>query len=168
MSEETPTTNIGFSYEHGIDVNLAKPSEEAKWQAVRFAQVIAPTTEAKTVDGATYDDKGADHPIKTGESWNIQLTVQQHRDETGAYLPEVEKLKAATEPDANGNLSTVEVRWYDKPSSGKPNKDDAYQGVATVKMSRANTGVNEQGAFQFELSGQGPRKKIVNPLTSQD
>ncbi|WP_276670284.1 phage tail tube protein [Schaalia cardiffensis] len=163
MADTNPTTEIGFSYEYGLDIDLSD-NDIPKWQPMRFAKVIAPTANAKTVDGATYDDKGADHPIKTGESWELQLTVQQHRLADGHYLPEVEALMAATAPDAKGNKASVHVRFYDKPASGTPNPNDAYEGTATVSMNRANTGVNEEGGWQFTLTGQGPRKKIVNPL----
>ncbi|MCD4558225.1 phage tail tube protein [Schaalia sp. lx-100] len=165
--ENTVNTEYGFSYEYGVDVNLADAGASPNWQSTRFCKVIAPTAEPKTVDGATYDDKGADHPIKTGENWGLELTIQQHRiSESGNYLPEVEKLKAASEPDAYGNRATVHVRWYDKPSSGKPNANDAYEGFGTVKMVRSATGVNEEGGWQFTITGQGPRTKIKNPLVT--
>lgn len=162
---DTPKTEIGFSYEYGMEINTGT-SGGPKWQPVRFAKVIAPTRNPKTVDGATYDDKGADHPITTGESWELQVTIQQHRMEDGNYLPEVEALKAATEPDATGNKASVHVRWYDKPATGKANKNDAYEGTGTVSMQRAATGVNEEGGWEFTVTGQGPRKKITDPLSA--
>lgn len=155
-------TRIGFSYEYGLDINTGT-AKAPTWQPVRFAKVIAPTTSPKTVDGATYDDLGADHPITTGESWELQATIQQHRMADGKYLPEIEALKAATEPDATGAAASVHVRWYDKPATGKPNPNDAYEGHGTVSMQRATTGVNEEGGWSFTITGQGPRKKITNP-----
>jgi len=159
-----PATNseVGFSYELGVDIEIT----EGNWQSVRFAKAIAPNAEAKTQDGQTYDDLGADHPIKVGESWTLTLEIQHQRLTDGKYLPEVEAFKAATEPDALGNKAPVHVRWYDKPATGKANPDDAYEGFGTVSITRSQTGTNDIGGWNITVTGQGPRKKIKNPLNA--
>lgn len=160
---ETPT-DIGFSYELGVDINLGTP-DEPQWQNVRYAKSIAPTAEDKTVDAQTYDDCGADHPVKVGESWRLEMHVQGHRLADGQYLPEIEKLLTACSPDATGEGATVHLRWYDKPAGGKtPNPTDAYQGKGTVSVARAATGTAEEAGWNFTITGQGPRQKIANPL----
>lgn len=165
MPDTPVTSEVGFSYEYGVDIDTSSTSTPA-WQPVRFAKVIAPTRTPKSTDGATYDDKGADHPIITGESWELQITIQQHRLADGKYLPEIETLKAATEPDSAGQKASVHLRWYDKPASGTANANDAYEGRGTVSMQRANTGVNEEGGWTFTITGQGPRVKITNPMNA--
>lgn len=161
-------SEIGFSYELGVQVDVSAHGEEEKWIDVRFAKSLAPTQEAKTQDGATYDDKGADHPIKTGESWSLAMEVQQHRMEDGSYLPEIEALKARTEPDARGNQATAHIRWFDKPATGKPNPNDAYEGYGTVSITRSDTSVNGLGGWNITITGQGPRTRIRNPLAAPD
>lgn len=160
---QTPDTNLIFSYEKGVDIQ--DPAKPDTWIPVRYASDLNPQVEVKEIDAATYDDKGADHMIKVGESTTLSFTVLAYALGTdGKYFPEVEILKAATEPDANGTKATVKVRYYDKPSgSRKPNPDDAYEITATVSMTRVNTGVADKEAFQFTLKAQGPRKKITNP-----
>lgn len=164
MSDETPETEYGFSYEYGIDVDITPDNPEPTWQRIRFAKVIAPTAAPKEIDGQTYDDKGADHPIKLGESWELQVEVQQQRLENGFYLPEIEALMAACAPDATGAKATRRFRWYDKPAQGAPNPNDAFEGRGTVTMTRADTSTAGLGGWQFTVKGQGPRKKILNPL----
>lgn len=159
-----PDTEVGFSYELGIDIDLGTESEP-KWQPVRFCKAIAPAASAKEIDGQTYDDFGADHPIKVGESWNVSLNVQQHRLANGQYLPEVESMMSAARPDAVGDKATRRFRVYDKPADGQAaNPTDAFMGVGTVSVSRAQTGTAEEGGWNFEIKGQGPRIPITNPL----
>ena len=152
------TTQYGFSYEYGVDIKL-----ENRWQPIRFISSVNPTVSPKEVDAATYDDNGADHPVRVGETPSLSFYVQMHRLNNGKFLPEVEALLAATRPDAVGADGTVKVRYYDKPVSGASNPDEAYELIATVSAERAATGNAELGGWNFTLNGQGQRKKITNP-----
>lgn len=154
-------TQYGFSYEYGVDIWFTD-----KWQPIRFISSVNPTVSPKEVDAATYDDKGADHPVRVGETPSLSFYVQMHRRENGLFLPEVEALLAATRPNAVGSIGVVTVRYYDKPVSGKPNPDEAYELTATVSAERAATGNAELSGWNFTLNGQGPRRKIGNPATS--
>lgn len=167
--ESTPATELGFSYEYGVDVYIPTGvlATEGKWQPVRFASAINPTVATKEVDAATYDDHGTDHPTKTGETPQLDFYVQMHRLADGKFLPEVEALLAATRPDALGNKASIKVRYYDKPVTGTPNPDEAYELTATVSsFARAQTGNSDIAGWNFQLKGQGPRRKIANPATS--
>lgn len=169
MAEPTPDTELGFSYEYGIDIYIPPTggTGEGTWQPVRFASAINPTVTFKEEDGATYDDLGADHPIRTGETPQLDFYAQQHRLEDGKFMPEIEVLLAATRPDALGNKGVVKARYYDKPVSGTPNADEAYELTATVSsFARANTANSGLGGWNFTLKGQGPRRKITNPATT--
>lgn len=157
-SGTTEPTQYGFSYEYGVDIQI-----ENRWQPIRFISSVNPTVSPKEVDAATYDDNGADHPVRVGETPSLSFYVQMHRLNTGKFLPEVEALLAATRPDAVGAGGTVKVRYYDKPVSGASNPDEAYELTATVSAERAATGNAELGGWNFTLNGQGRRKKITNP-----
>lgn len=157
-SAVTEPTQYGFSYEYGVGIWL-----ENKWQPIRFISSVNPTVSPKEVDAATYDDNGADHPVRVGETPSLSFYVQMHRLNSGKFLPEVEALLAATRPDAVGADGTVKVRYYDKPVAGAPNPDEAYELTATVSAERAATGNAELGGWNFTLNGQGQRKKITNP-----
>ena len=154
----TEVTQYGFSYEYGVDIQI-----ENRWQPIRFISSVNPTVSPKEVDAATYDDNGADHPVRVGETPSLSFYVQMHRLNNGKFLPEVETLLAATRPDAVGANGTVKVRYYDKPVSGASNPDEAYELIATVSAERAATGNAELGGWNFTLNGQGQRKKITNP-----
>ena len=154
----TESTQYGFSYEYGVDIQI-----ENRWQPIRFISSVNPTVSPKEVDAATYDDNGADHPVRVGETPSLSFYVQMHRLNNGKFLPEVETLLAATRPDAVGANGTVKVRYYDKPVSGASNPDEAYELIATVSAERAATGNAELGGWNFTLNGQGQRKKITNP-----
>lgn len=157
-SPTTESTQYGFSYEYGVDIKLGD-----EWKPIRFISSVNPTVSPKEVDAATYDDHGADHPVRVGETPSLSFYVQMHRLGNGLFLPEVETLLAATRPNAVGSIGVVKVRYYDKPVHGKPNPDEAYELIATVSAERAATGNAELSGWNFTLNGQGPRKKITNP-----
>ena len=157
-SATTERTQYGFSYEYGVDIKISD-----EWQPIRFISSVNPTVSPKEVDAATYDDKGADHPVRVGETPSLSFYVQMHRLESGRFLPEVEALLAATRPDAVGSLGVVRVRYYDKPVNSLPNPDEAYELTATVSAERAANGNAELSGWNFTLNGQGSRKKISNP-----
>lgn len=154
----TEPTQYGFSYEYGVDIKISNG-----WKPIRFISSVNPTVSPKEVDAATYDDNGADHPVRVGETPSLSFYVQMHRMASGKFLPEVEALLAATRPDAVGSLGAVQVRYYDKPVKGKPNPDEAYELIATVSAERASTANSELGGWNFTLNGQGSRIKITNP-----
>ena len=157
-SATTERTQYGFSYEYGVDIKISD-----EWKSIRFVSSVNPTVSPKEVDAATYDDKGADHPVRVGETPSLSFYVQMHRLGSGKFLPEVEALLAATRPDAVGSLGVVKVRYYDKPVNSLPNPDEAYELTATVSAERAATGNAELGGWNFTLNGQGARVKIPNP-----
>lgn len=163
----TPTTELAYSYEYALDVNLGTHASPT-WQQIRFSSAINPQVSDVSKDGATYDDDGAPHPIKTSESWTLSATVQAHRlqDGSGLFLPEVEALLAAAGPEATGNAATKEFRWYDDPVGQEPNPNEAYQGVGTVKMERLATGNDDIAGWNLTVTGQGRRTRIANPSTA--
>jgi hypothetical protein len=166
MSETPVTTELGFSYEHAVDINLGTTAAPV-WQPVRFASAIDPQVTAVTQDGATYDDNGAPHPIKTSESWTLGCTIQLHRLTSGLFLPEVEKLLELAGPEAVGNAASGHFRWYDDPVDHEPNPNEAYEGRGTVAITRQNTGNDQIGGLTVTITGQGRRKRITNPSTAE-
>lgn len=158
-------TEYGYSYEYAVDINTGT-TETPAWQTIRFSSAINPQVTEVFKDGATYDDEGAPHQIKTAESWTVSATIQAHRQSDGTFLPEVEALLAATRPDATGTAATREFRWYDDPVNQNPNPDEAYQGTGTVNMTRQNTGNDDLGGWAMTVTGQGRRTHIANPSTA--
>ncbi len=166
MSTPAVETELGFSYEYTVDINVGTKAAPV-WQQVRFSSAIDPQVTSVTQDGATYDDNGAPHPIKTSESWTLGFTVQLHRlPDTGLYLPEVEKLLELAGPESVGNAAAGQFRWYDDPASGAvPNPGEAFEGDGTVAVTRQNTGNDQIAGLTVTVTGQGRRRKIANPVT---
>lgn len=157
----TPETELGFSYEYGIDVKI-----DDVWQKIRFTSNVNPATTDVEKDGATYDDQGSPHPVKTAEQNQLDFYVQMHRLTDGKYLPEMETILAATRPGVRGAAAAREFRIYDNPASGTPNPDEAYELTGTVSVARAQTGNDEIGGWNVTVKGQGPRRKVANPASS--
>ncbi|HLS15008.1 MAG TPA: hypothetical protein VK095_10905 [Beutenbergiaceae bacterium] len=152
-------TEFGFSYEYGVDIQ-----DGEDWLPIRFISAVDPQTTPVTQDAATYDDLGSPNQAKLSESWTLGFTIQQHRTAEGTFLPEVEALLALAKPDAVGNRATGTFRWYDKPATGDPHPEEAYEGDGTVQINRQNTGNDQIGGWSVTITGQGRRRQIDNPM----
>lgn len=156
-------TTLGKSFEYGLDLNLATFAAPS-WQSCRRISAWAPTFPRVTADVATYDDRGAPNEDVSGRGFAGAFTIQANRDlETGLYLPEVEKLLLASR--SKGELAVVDVRFYHKPAIGTPNPNDAGRALATVEITRQNTGNADTEVFAVSLSGKGEYTPIANPYT---
>lgn len=159
-------TDLGFSYEYGVDINLGTV-EDPIWQRIRFISNVDPQTTNVTVDAQTYEDLGSANAIKTSESWTLPFFVQAHYKQDGSLIQEQAALKAYTEPDVVGEAATADVRWYDNPAERAFDPDEAYRGRATVQMVRAQTGPGgEVAGWNVTLTGRGRRTKITHPKTN--
>jgi hypothetical protein len=159
-------TTLGKSFEYGIDLNLASFAVPS-WQPVRRMSGYQPAGTPTTQDAQTYDDLGAPNADVTGWGFGHSFNVQVNRSlSSGLYLPEVEALLARTKPSAVAELATIDYRWYHKPAVGTPNPNDAGRGLATVSVSRQNTGSGgEIEVLGFTLAGKGSYEEIANPFT---
>lgn len=158
-------STLGHSYEYGLDVNLGTVSVPV-WQPFRRISNFNPAVTPITQSAQTYDDFGSPNADKTGESWTLTFSANVNRNtSSGLYTPEIEAVLAREKPSAKGDAAVLHVRYYHKPESGEPNPNDAYEGFATVGVSRANTAAD--GAvevFTITLTGKGPRVEIANPF----
>ncbi|WP_061960650.1 phage tail tube protein [Demequina flava] len=156
--------SLGHSYEWGIDVNTGTTGSPA-WQSCRRISAFQPNLTPITEDASTYDDFGSPNDDKTGENWSLTFTIQGNRNTaTGLYPEEIEAIMARTKPSAKGEAAVLHVRYYDKPETGTPNPNQAFEGFATVGIQRANTGNQGVEAFTVTLTGKGPRTEIANPF----
>lgn len=154
-------TTLGKSFEYGLDLNLATFATPS-WQSCRRISGWAPTFPKVTTDVGTYDDQGAPNEDVSGRGFAGAFTIQANRSlDTGLYLPEVEKLILASR--SSGELAVVDVRFYHKPKVGAPNPNDAGRALATVELSRQNTGNADTEVFAVTLAGKGEYTPIANP-----
>ena len=158
-------SSLGHSYEYGLDVNIGSVLTPI-WQPFRRISDYQPNVTPVVQDAATYDDFGSPNADKTGETWAVTFTALVNRiTSTGLYPAEVQAVLDRTKPSAKGDLAVLHIRYYHKPEVGTPNPEDAYEGFATVAVSRANAGAD--GAVEkrtITLTGKGPRTEIVNPF----
>ena len=159
----TPLLEDAFSYEYGVDVNTGT-AELPVWTPFKAPTGIDPQVTPVTTDRSSYDDLGSPNESKISESWTLGFSALAFRDETGAYQPEIEKLMTLTGPDVKGSAAVGHFRWYDKPSEGIPNENDAFEGFATVTLNRGSTDNASGGSWAITLAGKGRRKQIVNPF----
>ncbi len=165
-SPELPAgSSLGKSYEYGVDLNLASALAPL-WQAVRRILNVNPQMTPITMDAASYDDKGSPNADVSAWSWVLTFNVWVNRNtSTGLLPPELLALQQRY-GDAKGNAAIIEARWYHKPADGsKPDPREAFQGTATVGITRVNTGAdgaNEQ--WQVTLTGKGYATRIDNPF----
>lgn len=151
--------NLGRSFEKGVNI----VSGGAPLSARRISDVNCAVTTI-TQPAQSYDDFGAPNDDKTSESWVLTFSILVNRLSSGFYLPEVEALKALTEPDVIGNAAVGTFQWFDKPYDGTPHPEDAYEGDGTVALTRNN--VAADGATEtwgVTVTGKGKRRKITNP-----
>lgn len=168
IPEDTLPTDsqLKFSYEYAVDVDISDGTGEPVWQRVRFIDSLNPAATGVKVSAATYEDKGAPNEIRTSESWTLAFNVQAHVV-AGEYLPEVQALLDRTAPDAVGEDAKIAIRYYDNPDGSRdPVLTDSYSGLATVEMTRSQTGADGQiEVFSFTLTGVGRRAQAVHPDT---
>lgn len=166
IPEDTLPTNsqLKFSYEYAVDVDISDGTGEPVWQRVRFIDSVNPAASGVMVSAATYEDKGAPNEIRTSESWTLAFNVQAHVV-AGKYLPEVQALLDRAAPDATGEAAKIATRYYDNPDGSRdPVLTDSFSGLATVEMTRGQTGADGQvETFNFTLTGVGRRAQAVHP-----
>jgi hypothetical protein len=156
-------TTLGQSFEYGLDINIGT-SGSPNWQNVRRMSAWTPTFPKVTQDTSTYDDRGAPNEDVSGRGFATSFTVQANRSVlTGLYLPEVEALINASR--RKGDAAVVDIRFYHKPDSGTPHPTDAGRALATVEVTRQNTGNAETDVYSVSLAGKGEYTPIANPWT---
>lgn len=154
-------TTLGQSFEYGFDINLGTFASPV-WQEVRRMSGWAPTFPKVTQDTSTYDDQGAPNEDVSGRGFASAFTVQANRSQTtGLYLPEVEALINASRRDRE--QAVIDGRFYHKPKTGAAHPTDAGRVLATVELSRQNTGNAEIDVFAVSLTGKGAYTPIANP-----
>lgn len=158
MSEPIPG-DLGFSYEFGIDIDMAYPDDETPdWVQVAFITDAGDANEKTKVDTATYYDRGAARNAITGENWTLTFTHQLHRNPDGTYIAVLAKLVEASKFGKRNKDAKVHVRWYDTEGASY-----AFEGEAYVSRARTAQGNAEVGGFTFTLEGDGAAVEIENP-----
>jgi hypothetical protein len=157
LDDIAPTAgDVGNTFEWIFDITADPTLPTPTWLNVPDMTGFTPNATPKLKDVTTYANKGQTAQRKTGEDFALSVQVKGVRDETGEFQPELLALINAADSDGDENI--IGYRYYHATSAAL-----AYQGTAAVSWSRVNTGNDDPEFFQFELTGQGDRKKITNP-----
>ncbi|MFF7851929.1 phage tail tube protein [Streptomyces sp. NPDC007910] len=155
MATPTPVTALARRWRLEIDMSAAKDGSD--WQLVPGITEFSPAAEPNIEDSSSYDSDGWAENTKTGQSWELGVTINRKiNDQVKVYHPTHEKLRAAA--FAFGSASEVRVRYYDR--NGLP---EAYDGIALVTWAPSGGEYTALDQVELTLTGTGPLASITNP-----
>lgn len=149
----TPTDGTpGNAFELGLDVKIG-----AAWVNVPDITALNPQPQAQTRNRSTYAAKGKPLPTTFARGMQLSVNVEQVRDDAGQYQDELQYL--LDKGWLLGQDNEVEIRVFDTLGA-----DYAFQMMATVEISRPNTGDTDAGFWGFTLTATNDPTKIANPV----
>ncbi|MFE6103183.1 phage tail tube protein [Streptomyces laurentii] len=155
MSTPTPVTALARRWRLEIDMSAAKDGTD--WQLVPGVTEFTPAAEPNIEDSSSYDSDGWAENTKTGQSWELGVTINRKiNDQVKVYHPTHEALRAAA--FGWGSASEVHVRYYDR--NGLP---EAYEGTALVTWAPSGGEYTALDQVETTLTGTGPLLSITNP-----
>ncbi|MEE1814208.1 hypothetical protein PUR59_04130 [Streptomyces sp. SP18ES09] len=156
MSTPTPVTALARRWRLEIDMSAAK--DGSNWQIVPGITEFNPAAEPNIEDSSSYDSDGWAENTKTGQSWELGVTVNRKiNDQVKVYHPTHEAFRLAS--FAFGSASEVRVRYYDR--TGLP---EAYDGIALVTWAPSGGEYTALDQVEMTLTGTGPLTSITNPV----
>lgn len=156
MSTPTPTTALARRWALQLDMSAAKDGSD--WQTVIGVTEFNPAAEPNIEDSSDYDSGGWAGNTKTGQSWELGVTINRRiNDQVKVYHPTHEAFRAASY--AFGSASEVHVRYYDR--DGLP---EAYEGTALVTWAPSGGEYTALDQVEMTLTGTGPLLLITNPV----
>lgn len=156
MSTPTPVTALARRWRLEIDMSAAKDGSD--WQLVVGVTDFSPAAEPNIEDSSSYDSEGWAENTKTGQSWELGVTVNRKiNDSVKVYHPTHEAFRLAS--FAFGSASEVHVRYMDR--NGLP---EAYEGTALVTWAPSGGEYTALDQVEMTLTGTGPLLPITNPL----
>ncbi|MEU6535507.1 hypothetical protein [Streptomyces sp. NPDC047000] len=152
----TPVTALARRWALQIDMSAAKDGSD--WQTVIGVTEFNPAAEPNIEDSSDYDGGGWAGNTKTGQSWELGVTINRRiNDQTKVYHVTHEAFRAAAY--AFGSASQVHVRYYDR--DGLP---EAYEGTALVTWAPSGGEYTALDQVEMTLTGDGPLLLITNPV----
>lgn len=152
----TPVTALARRWALQIDMAAAKDGSD--WQSVVGITEFSPAAEPNIEDSSSYDSGGWAENTKTGQSWELGVTINRKiNDLVKTYHPTHEAFRAAAY--AFGSASEVHVRYYDR--DGLP---EAYEGTALVTWAPSGGEYTALDQVEMTLTGTGQLLTITNPV----
>jgi hypothetical protein len=156
MSTPTPITALARRWRLEIDMSATKDGSD--WQMVPGITEFSPSAEPNIEDSSSYDSEGWAENTKTGQSWELGVTINRKINDTvKVYHPTHEAFRLAS--FASGSASEVHIRYYDR--NGLP---EAYEGTALVTWAPSGGEYTALDQVEMTLTGTGPLLPITNPV----
>ncbi|QJT04351.1 hypothetical protein G9272_32050 [Streptomyces asoensis] len=156
MSTPTPTNALARRWK--IDLDMAAAKDGSDYQNIIGVTDFQPNAEPNIEDSSDYDSGGWAGNTKTGQSWEVSLTINRRiNDQVKVYHPTHEALRAAA--FGYGSASEVRVRYYDR--DGLP---EAYEGIAIVTWAPSGGETTALDQVEVTLTGNGQLSLITNPV----
>lgn len=156
MSTPTPITALARRWRLEIDMSAAKDGSD--WQVVPGITEFNPAAEPNIEDSSDYDSEGWAGNTKTGQSWELGVTINRRINDTvKVYHPTHEAFRVAS--FSFGSASQVHIRYYDR--NGLP---EAYEGTALVQWAPSGGEYTALDQVEMTLTGDGPLLLIANPV----
>ncbi|KMS71302.1 hypothetical protein ACH49_24710 [Streptomyces leeuwenhoekii] len=156
MSTPTPITALARRWRLEIDMSATKDGSD--WQLVPGITEFSPAAEPNIEDSSSYDSEGWAENTKTGQSWELGVTINRKINDTvKTYHPTHEAFRLAS--FAFGSASEVHVRYFDR--NGLP---EAYEGTALVTWAPSGGEYTALDQVEMTLTGTGPLLPITNPV----
>jgi hypothetical protein len=156
MSTPTPITALARRWRLEIDLSAAK--DGSAWTVVPGITEFSPAAEPNIEDSSDYDSDGWAGNTKTGQSWELGVTINRRiNDQVKVYHATHEAFRAAS--FAFGSASQVHIRYYDR--NGLP---EAYEGTALVTWAPSGGEYTALDQVEMTLTGDGPLLLVTNPV----
>ncbi|MFC8832359.1 phage tail tube protein [Streptomyces griseoincarnatus] len=156
MATPTPTNALARRWK--IDIDMSDDKDGSDYQNIIGITEFTQSAEPNIEDSSDYDSEGWAGNTKTGQAWEVGLTINRRiNDQVKTYHPTHEKLRAAAY--AYGSDSEVRVRWYDR--EGLP---EAYEGTAVVTWTPSGGEYTALDQVEVTLTGNGVLSLIDNPV----
>ncbi|MEU4178202.1 hypothetical protein [Streptomyces sp. NPDC026589] len=157
MSTPVEPDVVALARRWRIEVNVGSAAVP-DWKVCPGITSFQPAAEPNIEDSSDYDSDGWAGNTKTGQSWELSLTINRRITETAkTYNPVHEELRLASY--AYGEASRVHVRYMDR--RGLP---EAYEGRALVTWAPSGGEYTALDQVEVTLTGDGPLLPIDNPV----
>lgn len=157
MTTPVETTTTALARRWRVEINMGT-DEVPDWQMMPGIAEFQPAAEPNIEDSTTYDTDGWMENTKTGQSWELSITINRKiNDVQRMYHQTHEALRLAA--FAYGSASEVHIRYMDR--NGLP---EAYEGKALVTWAPSGGEYTALDQVEVTLTGTGPLDMIDNPL----
>ncbi|WP_042170088.1 phage tail tube protein [Streptomyces sp. NBRC 110035] len=153
----TPTEGNELAREWRLEINMG--TEEAPdWQLCPGVREFQPASEPNIEDSSDYDGDGWAGNEKTGQSWELSVTIRRKANKAvKVYSPVHEAIRLAH--FEYGDANKIHLRYMNR--NGMP---EAYMGKAIPNWQPAGGEYTALGQTEITFTGDGPLTPITNPL----